>query len=167
MSDKNLKVTDRRMFTPDGVLREEFQHLEGSQPSEPRPAEPSPPQPPAAESARPVEPQPVASRPVDPGPPSAARPAPAPPEPEEATTESGAGFPDLIRLLAEHASVYLMQSRSAPPGAASEHLELAGLHVDLLEVLRHKTRGNLAPQEQAMLDDALRQLRAGLVGLRG
>ena len=27
MSDEGIKVTDRRMFTPDGELREEYRHL--------------------------------------------------------------------------------------------------------------------------------------------
>jgi len=89
------------------------------------------------------------------------------PEPEEVGEDDGPGFIDLVRLLAEHASIYIMQSRAASPVEASENLEVARLHIDLLAVLEKKTRGNLSSNEQALLDDAIRQLRAGLVGLQG
>ena len=46
MSDKSLKVTDRRMFTPDGRLREEYRELEEKAADAVPAPEPSRPEPP-------------------------------------------------------------------------------------------------------------------------
>jgi hypothetical protein len=59
----------------------------------------------------------------------------------------------------------MRESRSAPPQQAAKSLSLARLHIDLLIVLQEKTQGNLASEEQAMLDDVVYQLRSGFVGL--
>jgi hypothetical protein len=45
-------------------------------------------------------------------------------------------------------------------------LPLAKLHIDLLAVLQEKTKGNLAPEEQLMLDESLHQLRMLFVAVR-
>ncbi len=39
------------------------------------------------------------------------------------------------------------------------HLDYARHNIDLLAILRDKTRGNLTPQESEMLEDSLHQLR--------
>ena len=75
-------------------------------------------------------------------------------------------FIDLVRLLAEHTSIYLQQA-AVPDGDQRQHLELAKLHIDLLGVLKDKTAGNLDAQEQALIDDALYQLRMAFAGQRG
>ncbi len=161
MSDSSLKVTDRRMFTPDGELREEYRNLEEtsvpSTAASPRPAEtrPAAPPPDAAPKDRSAD-QPLAARPQDQPPGSA------PPEAQDAP-----GFLDLVGLLAEPAMIYLRQAHGADPQTAAQNLELARLHIDLLAVLRTKTEGNLSPSEQAMLDDVAHQLRSGYIGLRG
>ena len=162
MSDKRLKVTDRRMFTPDGQLREEYRDLE----EKPAPSAAQP----SAREARPVRPRPATPQPAASGPiaapadpPGAARP-PGEPAPPEA--EGAPGFMDLVGLLAEPAMIYLRQARGADPQTAAESLELARLHIDLLAVLKAKTAGNLTSAEQAMLDDVIHQLRSGYIGLR-
>ena len=43
------------------------------------------------------------------------------------------------------------------------NLEMARLHIDLLEVLRQKTAGNLDAQERAFLEDLLYRLRVRYV----
>ncbi len=157
MSDKSVKVTDRRMFTLDGELRAEYRDLElksasGSAepgPSASRPAAP----PPAAAPARPPADQPPADQPLGSEPPGGAPGAP--------------GFFDLVGLLAEPATIYLREAHSTDPQTAAQSLELARLHIDLLSVLRAKTEGNLSPSEKAMLEDVIYQLRSGFVGLRG
>ncbi len=73
---------------------------------------------------------------------------------------------DLVGLLAEPAMIYLRQVQGADPQTATQNLELARLHIDLLAVLRTKTEGNLSPSEQSMLEDVTRQLRSGYIGLR-
>lgn len=167
MSDKRLKVTDRRMFTPDGQLREEYRDLEeksapSAAESSDRAARPAAPQP---ATPRPAAPQPAASGPIaaPADPPGAARP-PGEPAPPEA--EGAPGFMDLVGLLAEPAMIYLRQARGADPQTAAESLELARLHIDLLAVLKAKTAGNLTSAERAMLDDVMHQLRSGYIGLR-
>lgn len=137
-SGKGMKVTDRRMFTPEGELREEFRHVgttsEDTSPPNQSPEEQSP--------APQAPPEPQA--------------APAPEEEEPGPEQPS--FYDLVSLLAEHASVYLRQA-SMPGGDQDQTRELCKLHIDLLAVLKSKTTGNLDAQEQAMLDDILYRLR--------
>jgi hypothetical protein len=44
-------------------------------------------------------------------------------------------------------------------------LDMARYHIDLLSVLETKTKGNLDPQEQILLDQALYDLRGRFVGV--
>ena len=143
---KSMKVTDRRMFTSEGELREQYRHLETAV-GEAGAASSGPP-PPKAE----IEPPP--KRKVE-GP---------PPEPEPESDEPN--FVDLVSLLAENASVYLRQA-GVPGGDSAQSLEVARLHIDLLGVLQNKTQGNLNPQEQAMLDDVIYRLRLAYSSQRG
>lgn len=151
MSDeqKEMKVTDKRMFTPDGELREEYRFLEkkatptGAEAPAPSAPEPPPPEPqpapaapPAGESAR------LELPPMPPG--------------------MGPTFYDLVALLAEQAALYL-GDLALPDGESAENLEMARLHIDLLDVLRLKTSGNLSAQEASYLEDLLYRLRVRYV----
>lgn len=159
MSD--IKVTDKRMFTPDGRLREEYE------------GEVSP----AAEEAAPEPPEPA--------PPPARSTAAPPPEPilaEDSGMDSGRGpslelpgtpsafgapsFFDLVGALAEPASIYLGDV-PLPDGGSAENLEAARFHIDLLDLLRKRTAGNLSAQEHAVLEDVLYRLRVRYVQKRG
>lgn len=146
--DREIKVTDKRMFTPEGELREEYRFL--SEKSTPEAAPPEPP------------PQPEPSRQAE-------------PEPRRAATlemdmdDTGQGFPgggpglyDLAAMLAEPAAIYLGDA-PLPDGQWAENLEMARLHIDLLDVLRQKTAGNLSAQESAFLEDLLYRLRVRYV----
>ena len=157
MSESDLKVTDRRMFTPDGELREEFRHLEGG--ARPRSAET-----PADESAGPAaEPRPAPSTAGAPQPePGAAR-LEIPSDPGLAG--SRATFYDLLASLVEPAALYLGDLQ-APDGETHQDLDLARLHIDLVEILRDKTAGNLDSRELAVLEDSLYQLRMRYVQKR-
>lgn len=136
---KSMKVTDRRMFTPDGELREEYRHLEEvGPPADDAPAVREPQAPPEAEPEAP------------------------PPEPDP----DRPGFYDLVTLLAENASVYLRHA-GAPGGEGLQNRELAQVHIDLLDVLKQKTSGNLDAEEEAMLDDILYRLRLAFASQRG
>lgn len=158
MSDeqKEMKVTDKRMFTPDGELREEYRFLEGkTTPAEGGSA------PAAAESPQPPRPEPSG---------------PAAPSPQELEESAGGArlelpsmppgmgptFFDLVALLAEQAALYL-GDLALPDGETAENLEMARLHVDLLDVLRLKTSGNLSVQEASYLEDLLYRLRVRYV----
>jgi hypothetical protein len=175
--NKDLKVTDKRIFTPAGELKDEFAHLEdrpgaaaaavAAPVSAPPPPQPAPEQPPPRE-ARP-------DRSSDPR--AGGRGGPPPFEPEQEAsprlelpgTPPGFGAPtfyDLVAVLAEPVSLYLGDI-ALPDGQSAENLEMARLHIDLLDLLRQKTAGNLGAQESAVLEDVLYRLRLRHVQKRG
>lgn len=78
----------------------------------------------------------------------------------------GPGFFDLAAMLAEPAAIYLGDA-PLPDGQWAENLEMARLHIDMLDVLRQKTLGNLTAQESAFLEDLLYRLRVRYVQKRG
>lgn len=164
---KEIKVTDKRMFTPEGELREEYRDLLENAKPEPQPAV-------AQDKARQPEPPPAPPTPVteEPRGRGGRRPAPEP-EPEEAPFDFpstppglGPGFFDLAAMLAEPAALYLGDV-PLPNGQTAEDLEMARMHIDLLDVLRQKTIGNLTAQESAFLEDLLYRLRVRYVQKRG
>lgn len=149
---KQIKVNDKRMFTPEGDLREEYRVL-----AEKSTADPA------------AEPVPAAAAP----PAAAATPSAAPfPSPEDATAPSldlldtppgyGPSFYDLVQMMAEPIPLYL-GDMELPDGQVVENLEMARLHIDLLDVLRQKTAGNLTAQEAAFLEDLLYRARVRYV----
>lgn len=201
-----VKVTDRRMFTPEGELREEYRDLEGKaeesgddgaesaaaggdarEPAADR-------TPPGGAGARPVDrgaggpaggrevPGGAGARPVPGGAGAREVPGGAGARPvgggEESTPRgapveipsSGPGpqpsFLDLVGLLAEPVPIYLGDAE-LPDGGSAENLEAARLHIDLLDMLRQKTAGNLTSQESAVLEDVIYRLRMRYVQKRG
>jgi hypothetical protein len=178
---KDLKVTDKRIFTPEGDLRDEFRHLrDAPPPAVERPAAPpsetgaSPPPPAAPEPPR-RERQSGSSDPRSAGrgrvadAPGAAAAAESPPRLELPGTPPGYGAPtfyDLVAVLAEPVSLYLGDI-PLPDGQSAENLEMARLHIDLLDVLRQKTAGNVTAQESTVLEDVLYRLRLRYVQKRG
>ena len=68
-----------------------------------------------------------------------------------------------------HEGLLLPYSREDvfPFFASAENLDAARLYIDLLEVLKEKTEGNLGPEEQGLLEDLLYQLRLRYVQKRG
>lgn len=156
-----MKVTDRRMFTDDGELREEYRFLEQQKqaavagtpvPAADRGASSGPGGATAGADARHVE-----RPPADPEPsPGAAA------DPYQASSAPGgapaAGFMDLVAMLAEPIA-FLLGDAQLPDGRSAQDLPRARLHIDLLAVLREKTGGNVTVRETALLDDLLAQLR--------
>ncbi len=170
--EPKIKVTDRRMFTADGKLREGFEHLEdadaGAAAKPPkRPAEaPQAAEPPRPEAPKATGPAPRAE--ADPPPPGA----PGPQGDAADAIPGGAGalgtpsFLELIGILAEPIAIYLGDAR-LPDGGSAENLDAARFYIDLLDVLRAKTEGNLTPREASVLEDLLYQLRMRYVRKRG
>lgn len=171
MTQEDLKVTDKRMFTPDGRLREEFQHLEDAEGTPAEAASQSGAAAAVEAGARPPGPLEAPAAPSGPIIPDAApeaRPEPAvaaPDAPRERATQAAEppasgelSILDLVGLLAEHTALYLGEA-SLPDGKSVRDLRAAKLHLDLLDVLKAKTAGNLTTQEQAVLDDILYRLR--------
>ncbi|MCZ6506592.1 MAG: DUF1844 domain-containing protein [Acidobacteria bacterium] len=154
MTDSEFKVNDKRMFTADGRLREEFKHLEDTPAPDaeaPAPdAEAPAPAPAPSEPARESGPRPES--------PAAASAAERPPP----GSPGGAGFLDLVGLLAQHTAVYLGDA-ALPDGRPMLDLGAAQMHIDLLDALRDKTAGNLTAEEGAFLEDVLYRLRLAYV----
>lgn len=169
---REIKVTDRRMFTADGELREEYKQSAGdeeaaaaaSEETTPPPA--AAPEPPAA-AAPPAEEPPTAPTGGPRGPEGAPRaPEGAPFEIPDTGSGPSPTFYDLVGILAEPASIYLQQAQQGGEDKA-QNLEIARLHVELLDVLREKTAGNVSAEESAALEQVLYQLRMGYVQVRG
>ena len=161
----DIKVTDRRMFTPDGRVREGFVPPDDPAPEEatPQAADLAPPKSSPAEGSPPGRPLEA----LDPIAPAAA--AAQGPALELPGTPAGLGAPtfyDLLALLAEPISIYL-GDLELPDGQTAENLDLARLHIDLLDLLRQRTAGNLSAQEQGVLEDLLYRLRVRYVQKRG
>lgn len=146
MSEKKIKVTDKRLFTPDGELRDEFRHLDESPTDEPAmPAAP----PPVEEPEPPQVEEPVATS--------------TPPEiPPRSQEHPAPSFFDLIGVVAQPIALYLGDAKM-PDGESMENLEMARLYIDLLEILQQKTEGNLSSEEKGFLEDLLYQLRLRFV----
>jgi hypothetical protein len=139
------------MFTPDGRLREDFVPPEASSSEESTP-EGTDAAPPAAAPAE----TPGAETPRT----------PAPVLELPGTAVGAPSFFDLLAVLAEPVSIYL-GDLELPDGQSAENLDLARLHIDLLDLLRQRTAGNLSAQEQGVLDDLLYRLRVRYVQKRG
>jgi hypothetical protein len=73
---------------------------------------------------------------------------------------------DLVTLLAEPIAVYLGDVEM-PDGQSAENLDMARLHIDLLDILRRKTAGNLEVGEARLLEDLLYRCRLRYVQKRG
>lgn len=154
MSEKKIKVTDKRLFTSEGELKSEFRHLEDQASPEPAVAV----EPPTVEqAAEEPEPQQVDEQRADRG--------------DAETPPIGQGyvsptFFDLVGVVAQPIALYLGDAKM-PDGESLENLELARLYIDLLEVLYKKSAGNVTPEEGAFLKDLLYQLRLRFVEKSG
>jgi hypothetical protein len=145
---KEIKVTDKRMFTPDGELREEYRVLQEKS------------------TAAHLEPEPAPAPPAGAGGDPRRVPDPAAGAHDELPTMppelGGPSFFDLVAMLAEPVPIYLGDAR-LPDGQSAMNLEMARLHIDLMDVLRQKTLGNLTAQESAFLEDLLYRMRVRYV----
>jgi hypothetical protein len=84
-------------------------------------------------------------------------------EPEEYLESEGSGFETLV----EYLSTTAMFQLGMLPGPGGERIPPdmlnARLTIDLLDVLKEKTQGNLTPAEARLLDDVLYRLRLAYV----
>ncbi len=158
MSEKKIKVTDKRLFTPEGELRDEFRHLEGESAAESQPSASSP----AAEQQPEPEPEPTATAPAAEIESPASEPEARPPDSEYRSPT----FFDLVGVVAQPIALYLGDAKM-PNGDSMENLELARLYIDLLEILSERSAGNLSNEEKGFLDDLLYQLRLRYVEKTG
>jgi hypothetical protein len=144
--DESFKVVDRRLFTPEGEFRKEVAEQQDRERDAP-PASGAM-SAPSAESAAGAS----AGKSATPSVMSAAAP------PADAPLRSPV-FENLIRSLGQNAAMLL--GGYADPRTGQPVLDLEGARemIDMLDVLREKTRGNLAPEEDTLLLDVLGNLK--------
>jgi hypothetical protein len=128
---EELKVTDRRLFTAEGELRED-----GAAEEEPESSADT------DETPRPE------SQGDDPG-----------FEHHPVEEPTGVDFTMLINAMAEPALLFLGEIPHPSTGKPAVDLERARIQIDMLDLLRVKSRGNLTPEEEGLLDRMLYQLR--------
>ncbi len=153
-----MKVTDRRMFTDDGELREEYRFLEQRKAGATGAAGEQPPSgagPEGAASAR-EAPAGGADQAASATPLSDAEAAAASRPPSGGARSPG--FMDLVAVLAEPIA-FLLGDAQLPDGKSARDLPRARFHIDLLAVLQDNTRGAVSEQEAALLEELLAQVR--------
>ena len=148
-AEKAFTVSDKRLFTKEGSRRDPDTPRET-----PAASPPPPPPPPRREAPRAAEPQrqrPEAERQR--------------PEPETGPRRDLplADFTMLVNMLVTNAMVFLGQMPAPGSQQYMRNLPQAQHMIDLLMVLREKTRGNLTPDEDQMMQELLPQLQMAYV----
>jgi hypothetical protein len=154
------RVTDKRKFNADGSLRE---GVELDPPKAEKPAEPE------AAAAPPAVEAPAAELPEtgrlaefdDPGEEMGA----AEDEEEIPGAEDPASFVNFLSTLATNAAAALGAMPHPATGKRSLDLDTGKYWLDIMAMLREKTKGNLHPQEGRLLDGILGDLRMQYVTL--
>lgn len=169
----SYKVTDRRLFNPDGTPRDvpEDERPE-VKPEAPQTSSAPPvslPEPPAAtQTAAPVA--------AEPSPQQREQPTAASEKADLPSSESGAeedlaamddpaSFASFMMSIASNAASSLGMMEHPVTGKREVDLELGKHWIDVLGMLQQKTRGNLLPQEQQILEGLLADLRMQYVSL--
>jgi hypothetical protein len=136
--EESFRVVDRRLFTSEGELRPEVAEEQNREHAK-------------SQSAA-VPPRDTKDGKAD----KAATPTAAPPE---ALPQANRNFQMLIDLLARNAAALL--GGIPDPGTGQAYLDLEGARemIDMLDTLREKTRGNLAPEEDRLLSEVLGSLK--------
>jgi len=161
-----FKVTDRRLFNPDGTPRETAREEEETSATPPAPA-PNEAAPAQTESERDEA---ARATPSVEGAETGASASPSASERErerasdEAAEEGSQSFFMLVEFLASFAADALGMVNH-PGGGGGVNLQLAQQCIDMLSALKEKTRGNLNAEEQQFLDMILSQLRMQYVSL--
>jgi len=150
---KELKVTDKRIFTPEGDIREEFRSdIKPADPTAAKPAER-----PAEKTERPQQER----REKNAGPP--------PGDAERRRTMAeraespGTPFADFVQQLIAQAYMFLGMLRS--PHAPKPTIDVAAARdmIEILNMLKEKTAGNLTPDEEDFLTTHLGELKLAFV----
>ncbi len=144
MSEENqggFKITDRRLFNPDGTMREDAVIEEES-----------------------VSPEPV----IDISQPSipAGAPAEPPPMEEPGGMPEQTLFNEFLMGIASSAFIYLGLVEHPATGRRQVDLGAAKESIDMLDMLREKTKGNLTRGEDKFFEELLADLKMQFVARR-
>ena len=140
-----FKVTDRRQFTTEGDIRKQQQPDPGTQEAPPQEEEPP-------KASQQKKPQPEAAQEDD--------------QKEEANQDPGQGvnFASFLLSLATTGMVHLGEIPEPSTGQKMEDLEAAHQMIDILDILKEKTEGNLSAEESHLLENVLYELRMKFMG---
>lgn len=130
--EESYRVIDRRPFTAEGELRREVVEQEEREAAKKAPAEL-----PRAQALEPVE---------------------AGAAPKE-TPKTSPAFENLVRMLGSNAAMVLGAYADPRSGQPIIDPDAARELIDMLDALREKTEGNLAPEEKSLLVDLLGKLK--------
>lgn len=147
--EQGFIVSDKRLFTKDGERREtEDRAATANRPTAER-------TPPPQASATPPQPPPA--------PPPAERPSASEPRPRQG--ELAIDFSTYVIMLAN--TVMMLLGQVPDPATQQRHLDLpqAKHTIDILIMLRDKTRGNLTAEEAKLLEDVMPQLQMAYVSV--
>jgi hypothetical protein len=161
MSDKakEIKVTDKRIFTAEGDIREEFRgDIKASDPFAPKPPPPeqqtAPPTP--TDAGKPAEPRQPASD--------------TPPEGDrrnrsvaDKALNPGTAFADFVEPLIAQGYMSLGMLRDPYEKKPKVDVGAARQMIEILTVLKDKTTGNLTPDEDDFLSTHLGELKLAFV----
>lgn len=145
-NDTSFRVIDRRMFTEEGELRPEAQEQARKEKAT-QPPETVKPAGGAAAAA------PAGGKAGETATPPAEKPVPA----------RSPYFDLLVRSLANQAAMLLTGIQDPATGQTVVDIEGAREVIDMLDALREKTRGNLAPEEDKILAEMLGSLKFSYV----
>ena len=154
---EQIKVTDKRIFTADGEIREEFR-------GEIKPADPNA-QPASRPAEKPVE-KPAAERAGDRRSPGPSTP---PPSGDRRRTiadkaqNPGTPFTNFVEPLIAQAYMSLGMLANPYQPQAKVDVGAARQMIDILTLLQEKTRGNLTPDEDDFLETHLGELKLAYV----
>jgi len=153
---EQIKVTDKRIFTPDGQIREEFRRdIKPADPSAARPA--APPPPPAAEKKAPPQEE-RRTRNEAPPPGGDRRRTIA-----DKAQNPGTAFTDFLEPLIAQAYMSLGMLRNPYQPKPTVDAGAARQMIEILTMLKEKTEGNLTPDEDDFLATHLGELKLAFV----
>jgi hypothetical protein len=153
-NQSNFKVTDRRLFNADGTLREDalIEEAPPAQTPEPQPAVNSGPAQSqrrfAAATAPELQPEPPESQELEDA------------EPERTM------FNEFLMGIASSAFIYLGLVEHPATGRRQVDMTAAKESIDMLVMLREKTKGNLTHGEEKLFEDLLSDLKMQYISMR-
>jgi hypothetical protein len=154
----NFKVTDRRLFNPDGTPRDV--------PPEERPETKPAPAPEPISAATPAAEASASTQSTQPQAATNAAHEPAQSDEDELPdADNPAGFANFIMSIASNAASSLGMMEHPVTHKREVDLEVAKHWIDILGMLERKTKGNLASQEEKILESLLADLRMQYVSL--
>jgi type IV secretory pathway VirB10-like protein len=154
---EQIKVTDKRIFTPEGDIREEFRQQ--IKPADPSLARPEPPPPPPQEKSIPKPPQEERRARAEGPPPGGERRRTL----ADKAQNPGTAFADFVEPLIAQAYMSMGMLRNPYQAKPTVDVSAARQMIEILTMLKEKTAGNLTPDEEDFLTTHLGELKLAFV----